>query len=245
MELYSTNDIQEANLIIQSLKNNEIEAQLLDANTVQLAPHLSKAIGGIKIIVSENDFHEAIAILEQDFGIIYTDANEVKGYEEYILNWTNKLPIINKFRPSYQILATSGILLLIVSIILIALNTPSTKERLTKTDWCIRHMIFEGKERYPNTIEQLMLVINGANCQEKIKFGKGNGINLPGFETPKINGVWDIKDKTVTIHDVDNFPKFYNGVYKVDFTYQGDLILKSDKLEIICFVYSDNIRLPF
>lgn len=245
MELYSTNDLQEANLIVQSLKNNGIDAQLSDANTVQIAPHLSNAIGGIKIIISENDFHEAIAILEEDFGIIYTDTKTVKGYEEYVLNWTNKLPIINKLRPSFQILTVAGILLLILSTILIAYNTPSTKERLTATDWCIRHITYEGKEKYPNTVEQLMLVINGANCQEKIKFGKGNGIQLPGFETPRINGVWEIKDKKVIIHNVDNFPEFYNGVYKVEFTIQGDLILKSDKLEIICFIYSDNIRLPF
>jgi hypothetical protein len=245
MEIYSSNNVQEANLIILSLQNNGIEAQLLDANTVQLAPHLSEIIGGVKIVVSENDFHEAIAILEQDFGIVYTNSNEVKGYEEYVLNWTNKLPIINKLRPSFQILATSAILIFIVSVILIALNIPSTKEQITQSEWCIKHITFEGKELHPNTIEPVMLVFSSANCQEKIKFGKGNSVEFPGFETERIRGFWDIKDKIMTIKDVDNFPEIYNGVYKVDFTYQGDLILKSDKLKIICFVYSDNLHIRF
>ena len=242
MELLSTNNVQEANLIKQYLINNGIHAELINEFTVQTAPYLSSAIGGIKVVVSEDDFHEAVAIVEQGFGIIITEeTTNVKGFEEYILNWTNKIPFINKLKPTIQILTSFGLIVVVLGIALMIYLTPSTSEKLTKTNWCLKQILYEGKERHPNTVETIMLEFTGRNyCAEKIKFHQSGGIELPGFNTPRIRGHWEIKDKHVSIHNVENFPKFYNGEYEIKLTYQGELILKSEKLEIQCVPYDLN-----
>ena len=55
----------EAHLLLARLESEEIECWLQDENTATIAPILTNAVGGIKLLVKKDDFARASAIFEE------------------------------------------------------------------------------------------------------------------------------------------------------------------------------------
>lgn len=54
-----------ANILLTRLQSDGVESYLMDENTVTIDPLLSNAIGGIKLMVPEEQWETAIALLRQ------------------------------------------------------------------------------------------------------------------------------------------------------------------------------------
>lgn len=54
-----------ANILLTRLQDSGLNCYLLDENTVTLGPVISTAIGYIKLVVSENDYQTALALLSK------------------------------------------------------------------------------------------------------------------------------------------------------------------------------------
>jgi Putative prokaryotic signal transducing protein len=59
----SYNDYFKANIALTKLQTEGIETMLKDENTVTLDPMLGNAIGGIKLMIKEEDIEKVLAIL--------------------------------------------------------------------------------------------------------------------------------------------------------------------------------------
>lgn len=54
-----------ANMTMGMLKEGGIDCYIMDEHTITIDPLLSPALGGMKLMVHENDLKEALSILEQ------------------------------------------------------------------------------------------------------------------------------------------------------------------------------------
>ena len=54
-----------ANMALGLLTENDIKCQLKDENIVTVDPLLNPAVGGIKLLVEENDFDQAVALMKE------------------------------------------------------------------------------------------------------------------------------------------------------------------------------------
>lgn len=54
-----------ANMTLGLLTENDIKCQLKDENIVTVDPLLNPAVGGIKLLVEENDFDQAVALMKE------------------------------------------------------------------------------------------------------------------------------------------------------------------------------------
>jgi uncharacterized protein with PIN domain len=61
----SFNDYFKANIALTKLQSEGIEAMLKDENTVTIDPMLGNAIGGIKLMVKEEDIEKVLAIFKR------------------------------------------------------------------------------------------------------------------------------------------------------------------------------------
>ncbi len=65
----------EAFMVQSLLEANGILAKVLDDNTVSIMPLYSMAIGGVKVVVDENDKEEALRLIETDYSPEMEDPN--------------------------------------------------------------------------------------------------------------------------------------------------------------------------
>ena len=61
VELRSFDNYIEANIVLKMLQSFDVNCHLKDENTVALNPIWTQAVGGIKIMVAEEDFDQAAA----------------------------------------------------------------------------------------------------------------------------------------------------------------------------------------
>ena len=54
-----------ANMTMGMLTENNIKCQMKDENIVTVDPLLNPAVGGIKLLVEENDFDQAVALMKE------------------------------------------------------------------------------------------------------------------------------------------------------------------------------------
>jgi DNA-directed RNA polymerase subunit RPC12/RpoP len=54
-----------ANMTMGLLTENDIKCQMKDENIVTVDPLLNPAVGGIKLLVEENDFDRAVALMKE------------------------------------------------------------------------------------------------------------------------------------------------------------------------------------
>jgi DNA-directed RNA polymerase subunit RPC12/RpoP len=54
-----------ANMTMGLLTENDIKCQMKDENIITVDPLLNPAIGGIKLLVEENDFDRAVALMKE------------------------------------------------------------------------------------------------------------------------------------------------------------------------------------
>ena len=95
---------------------------------------------------------------------------------------------------------------LLLSLLVIYLETPTEGELITQDEWCVEHVYFNGDEYYPRTLG-LKLDIG---CAEKIRFKEDLAVTLPGFNTYATTAYWHFHKDSIVITYAQELDSLYN-----------------------------------
>ena len=120
MIIAKSSNVNEAHLMQTALAQHDIDAYLKDEYSVQTLPSMSNAIGGVKVIVRDEDAQQAEEILTMLGFQTFNPKEEVQGYESIIFNFTKDIPFIGKLSPLLQVMVFLSV---IVTVLLLLLMT--------------------------------------------------------------------------------------------------------------------------
>jgi len=110
----SFNNIHDLYPLKVNLEHNGIQCFIKDEFSVQVAPYLSNAIGGIKLQVPEEEVEKALEILREAGYENKEEYNEPAKFAGRFEEMTAKIPILNKL----GLLSRFFILLILLAILL-------------------------------------------------------------------------------------------------------------------------------
>ena len=116
----SVMSIAELAMVEAELREQGIAFRLLDEHTVQVAPHLSNAIGGVRVQVLAEDLEQAQRLL-LDLGLQPERPHEGSGLFEDITEGTEHLPWVGNLPPAQRFLIISAFIV-ILCVLIWALN---------------------------------------------------------------------------------------------------------------------------
>ena len=213
------------------LESHDIECFVQDELTIQVHNFYSNAIGGIKLQVKYQDFKKARNLLLKN-GFIKEEDVVQDQFLPKLDKLTSKIPIIGTLSFPKKMIPIVVFILLIIIIPSYIYLTPTTKERLIDSSWCLSHVSFKGKNYIPSSNE-IRFVFPGS-CNESIVF-KVNGILfLPGFESDLIRSQWTLDGNQVQIKGSTDFANIYDGIYDLNFNGR-ELTIKSDNTILYCY----------
>lgn len=119
-ELIAVNDVIEANLLLSTLESQGIEAYLKDENTINANPMYAQAIGGIRIMVKQDQYEIAHQIVQE---IRATDTPPIAS-EEVDEEWEEyqKQAAIGGRKATIATYVVAGFFALLIFIVFIALS---------------------------------------------------------------------------------------------------------------------------
>lgn len=223
---------QELAVVRARLESEEIECEVQNELTTQIAPYYSDAIGGVKLQVKQSDVEKTVELLKE-WG--YVKESEIEEALDNRLNkLTSRIPFINKFKVETRLLII-GILVILIFIPIYMASGPSLFERVVSRSWCLDYVSYNGKVYTPGTQQGSIRIEMEGMCEESIMFFENGSIIIPGFQSPSIRGKWWIQDGYMYISRVDTFNHIFDGAYNVYFS-EG-LTLISPKTTIRCYSY--------
>jgi hypothetical protein len=222
------------------LETEGIDCYTQDELTAQVNPLYSNAIGGIKLQVKENDLEKAVELLIE-WGYIKEDVSKPNKLFTNLNKFTSKIPLLKNFRFEFRLMLIIAVIVGICISIVYLQSLPTTKERLTKSIWCLDYVNYNGKNFMPDTRDVVTLSISGS-CTENIIFSENGIVTMPGFKCRTVFGNWQLENDMLKITNADTFDFVYNGIYKMDFNDVG-LILKSKSTTLNC--HPDNSTFNF
>ncbi len=221
------------------LREEGIAFRLLDASTVQVAPYLSGAVGGVRLQVSVRDQGHAIDVL-RDCGVELeapqSDSPLMKWFDER----TKYLPWLGGIEQGRRLLLASSLLLFTLGgawYLWSGLAKVDLREQLSGHEWCVRSIVFEGREVQPLSIHN-GLHMEYVGCEETVVFTWTGHVRLPGVNTAPVHARWSEVGGHVEIHSADTLAELYEGFYSVKVSPHA-IALRSKRLLI------DGIRLDF
>jgi hypothetical protein len=107
-------------LVKSKLESEGIECFLKDELTIQVDPLLSNAIGGVKLQVKENDYHDAEMILAE-MGIELDDLFEKMPLYTELEKWTSNIKILKNLRFESRLIIITAVIILIAAIVVLLL----------------------------------------------------------------------------------------------------------------------------
>jgi hypothetical protein len=221
------------------LEAEGIECYVKDELTVQIYNFYSNAIGGIRLEVRESDYEKARQILIET-GFLKEEVEEPSKFWAFVDGLTKNIPFIKNARLELRLLIVVGLLLAMIlfSFIGILTATDRTPQQsnyafITNPIWCVSHINFKDKDYIPVTIDTARVkFIYG--CEEKIHFRKDNTISIPGFNTFRAYGKWQLNQDQLRIYDLDTLQHIFEGNYKIE-TGNFELTLHSENTTIYCY----------
>lgn len=99
------------------LKDEELDYRVLDKNTTEVHPLISSAIGGIKLQVKEEDYHDVAEILI-DAGIRPLK-NSGFPIISKIQKVSSKIPILNSLNPEWQLITFLSLVVVTLTLLLV------------------------------------------------------------------------------------------------------------------------------
>jgi len=219
------------------LESDGIECFVKDELTVQVNNFYSNAIGGIKLQVRQNDVEQALIILK-NLGYIKKGVQKKQGFWTRFNDFSKNIPFIKHQSPEIRLFLLTAFILIALSPVVYLMASPRNDYNLTKHNWCIDHIVYQGKAYKPSSpkIKKNQFSIQTNLCENHITFSDQGKLSLPGFNSSRINGYWFLDSDELEIYEVDNFSNIFDGYYHVESNGQT-LTLISDSTVIYC--YSD------
>lgn len=219
--------------IEHELKENGIAYVKRDELTVQLAPHLSHAIGGVRLQVHEPDRERTLTILEE-FGV----SIEPDGHGSPFLLWfervSGQLPGVRQLELGWRLLIVGGLLLAILGSAAYFMLRTDRREVLTGNIWCLDRYIIDGKEVAVGTTGYFRLVMA---CGETVRFDPNGSVQFPGMDSQEIKAHWYLDGSTLQVHRADTLYDLFNDSFAMDLR-SGTLFLKGSRLSMELQVWS-------
>lgn len=119
----------EAYVVRSKLEFLGIEVMLKDELTIQVDNFLSNALGGVKLQIRESDLELARPVL-LEAGLIKDTSAANETTKTWFEKQTDKVPLIRKWPISLRAISLTGLGLLLITILIIALQPPPTAEQL-------------------------------------------------------------------------------------------------------------------
>ena len=199
--------------IEHELVEHDIPYVKLDETTVQVIPHLSQAMGGVRLQVAPNDVPRALAILGTA-GVAIEDVDRGSPLLDVFDDKTSLLPFIGRIPLGWRfIIVFAGLATLIGGALYMAF-VPDLSERLVKQDWCVSAIRSKGELTSVATVGSFRVVTT--NCPERIRFWPGGMVEFPGMNTPEVSASWEIIDGRLRIYKADRLWEVYEGEYEVE-----------------------------
>lgn len=217
-------------VVKSKLESEGIECKVLDEHTVQAHNFLSQAIGGVRLQVAESNLEKARIILEKNGLVEKKKEPKQSGIEKTISN--------PKFQKRIRFLLA---LMVAITIVMAAslfiyryLNRPTDLELLTEKNWCVDYIVYKKQEYVPYTVSNKIRIRLINQCSEKLNFETNGHVNFPGFNSPRINGIWKLENNLIKISQIDTLGFLLERKYEYEIN-QKHLTLNSDSLKIFCF----------
>jgi len=121
------------------------------------------------------------------------------------------------------VLATAGI-----TWAMVANQTSSEKDMLTKTVWCVDTIMVGTSRLQPNSLG-VRTDLTRARV-ESMQLKPGGIAILPGFNSAPVHAKWKSEEIYIEIYDADTFGNIYNGVYEYFITPEFLKLQSEDRL---------------
>lgn len=223
---------QELAVVRARLESEEIECEVQNELTTQIAPYYSDAIGGVKLQVKQSDVAKAVQLLKE-WGYIKESEKE-EALDSKLSKLTSWIPFVSKFKVETRLLII-GVLITLILVPVYMASGPSLFDKVVRRSWCLDYVSYDGKVYTPGTQRGPIRIEMEGMCEESMAFFEDGSIVIPGFQSPSIRGKWWIQDGYMYISRVDTFNHIFDGAYNVDFS-EG-LTLSSPKTTIRCYSY--------
>lgn len=200
-------------LVAALLRDEDIPFQVLDGNTVHVAPHLAHAVGGARLQVRPVDVERTLWLLAEQ-GIAIDREHEgsplLERFDEVTRNWTG----VGRAPVALRLLLLAAPLLTAIVALLFFAFAPSLHERITGR-WCVSSCLLNGVPVEVRT-EQSGLFIRWAGCPEYIEFTSSGHVRFPGFNSREIHGHWRTLRGHVVLSDMDTLADQLDGSFEID-----------------------------
>lgn len=231
--LFAVDNVMDAYMIRAQLELNEIEVQLKDDLTVQVAPGYTSAIGGIRIFVQESNLAIANEILIE-LGYKKITPKKPNKFLSFFDSKTKSIPILGKKLLIVRLFIFVTLILAMIVIPFALFTSPPFEEKITSKLWCIYEITAHGKA--------LNLDPNGHysamwdNCVQLFSLETNGGINFPAYENCANPKRWFCDGNKLTIlcediKNLENKQKTLQGMY-VAIVRQNHLELVSNHVVI-------------
>ncbi|MDX9751838.1 MAG: hypothetical protein RBT71_12205 [Flavobacteriales bacterium] len=218
-------------LVEAHLREAGVAHWLLDEITVQVAPHLGPAVGGIRLQVALADRERAAAII-RELGVEEDRPAGGSIMLEAFNSRTRGLPLIGRLRVEWRLMLVGATGLGLISALVYLTLAPTRSEMLQAHEWCVAGMEAEGAPLAPNTTGPAFRFVM-AGCPERIRFHNDGRVLLPGIDTDEVEATWRLEGKWLVIEAATDLPHLYNGVYA--FRVDGNrLALRSKRISVRC-----------
>lgn len=110
-------------MVEAELRERDIPYRMLDQNTVQVAPHYSAAIGGVRLQVRHRD-RDAVVVILGDLGIEAERPHEGSELLDWFDGRTARLPCVGHMPLGQRFVMIAACCAILVALIWIAAGTP-------------------------------------------------------------------------------------------------------------------------
>lgn len=135
----------DAQLIKVQLELHEIEVEILDELTTDIAPFYSQAMGGIRIQVQKKNLQAATELL-QYLGHLKAETKKTNPFIKALISFSEKIPFIKALRIELRLLIILTTILAIFIVPIVLLNQPKFADKIIGKNWCVTNVYYQNNE---------------------------------------------------------------------------------------------------
>ncbi len=186
----------EAHMAKAMLESEGIEVFIKDELTAQVNNFYSNAIGGVKLLVKQSDYSQALSILVEA-GYISEKVTRPGTIYAWFDTCTSKLPLLGKSALEVRLIIMVAFLLIMLMLPVYILLLPSTRETLADKVWCVEKIYYKGRELKP--------VSGGINldegkCAVTMSFNTNGMAFMPGCNSYDDIAHWELRNDSLIIN---------------------------------------------
>lgn len=227
------------------LEAEGIDVLIKDELTVQVHNFYSNAIGGIRMLVKNSDLERAKIILTENGYKVEEDDTQPSQFWIKFNDRTKDIPYLTNLDVEKRFMTIVGTFLLLcffLGFLIIKLNIKpispiSNNSYLTENEWCVDFIVYDGKRYRPTTSYSGFRIVHEYMCEETLTIKNDRTIDLPGFNSARIRGNWELQDNLLKLKNIDTLGYIYEHTYEMMRERQrgvNKLVLVSDKVKIHC-----------